>query len=837
MIDFNNLRKPDARTTPTDPREIFKRRPSGEGVANDLWRGQAEALEGWFKDQKDETLILLNTGAGKTIIGLLIAQSLVAQGTKNVVYVCSTIDLIKQTAAEAAKLGIPVTIRAEGDFDNDLFSQGKAFCIATYPALFFGFRANKPGALIFDDAHVAGKSIRDVFTLSITKKGHSQLYAELREFLRPIFTDYHQKMEFEAAIRENEESGTILLSPPCATFDMAGKLSSVINPHINEKDRSLFFPWPFVRDHLKYCGVFVGRGTVEITPPFLPTLTLPAFSRDVKRVYLSATINSRADFTRVFGHKPDKTIAPDVDAGDGERLFVFASKFESSSVDKAIVRNMAEQSKVLIGAPSRHRGKQWDFAIQPTTKTFRNDLDRFRRQTTGAFVLAGRFDGIDLPGAQCRSMVVDGLPSGSNLIEQYLFEKLQMDQLRSNTLSVRITQLLGRIIRGRQDFGFFIVADRPLENWLKNERNRAQLPELLRRQLFLSEAIEDQVPGKHTKKSIIDTMNKVISRDAGWVNYYRDNINDMDVPKGKLQENEQNNLVLEKAGKSEVRFMTKLWDNDPEGAAKDLEEEIREVAIVDPMLAGWYSIWAGVAYYAANKTDAAYDLFDEARRRIGRNLPLPRRAVSEIEKKTDPQTLMEEAVRQIVLTDLAKINDRIAKARILAKNAFSNAAPHKQCEEAVRAIGATLGFVSTRPCTDHGKGPDNLWLDSHSKQMIAFELKTDKTVQSTLSKDDVGQGHNHIEWLKTHYPNTKLHGLIFLTDAQKVSDKSDPSEMMYFGTQAQLLKVWEEFFTAIDRIKTLSPMEKLAEADKVGTLPEWNPEGIFRRLIAKSCKS
>src|SRR5215212_5112186 len=48
-------------------------------------------------------------------------------------------------------------------------------------------RANKPGALIFDDAHVAGKSIRDVFTLSISKADHSQLYGALIEFLRPIF--------------------------------------------------------------------------------------------------------------------------------------------------------------------------------------------------------------------------------------------------------------------------------------------------------------------------------------------------------------------------------------------------------------------------------------------------------------------------------------------------------------------------------------------------------------------------------------------------------------------------------------------------------------------------
>jgi replicative superfamily II helicase len=77
MIDFGTFKKPDVKARPTDPREIFKRRPSGEGAANDLWQGQAEALDKWYKAKADETLILLNTGAGKTIIGLLIAQSYV----------------------------------------------------------------------------------------------------------------------------------------------------------------------------------------------------------------------------------------------------------------------------------------------------------------------------------------------------------------------------------------------------------------------------------------------------------------------------------------------------------------------------------------------------------------------------------------------------------------------------------------------------------------------------------------------------------------------------------------------------------------------------------------
>ena len=135
MIDFTSLRKPDQKNRPTDPREIFKRRPSGEGAANDLWQGQAEALTKWFDGEKRDSLILLNTGAGKTIIGLLVAQSYVNQGVRNVVYMCGTIDLIRQTAREASKLGLQVTCRMGGKFDNELFNQGRSFCITTYQAV------------------------------------------------------------------------------------------------------------------------------------------------------------------------------------------------------------------------------------------------------------------------------------------------------------------------------------------------------------------------------------------------------------------------------------------------------------------------------------------------------------------------------------------------------------------------------------------------------------------------------------------------------------------------------------------------------------------------------
>src|SRR4029079_7480077 len=193
MIDFSNFGKPDKKNSPADPREIFKRRPSGEGAANDLWRGQAEALGKWFEGASNETLVLLSTGAGKTIIGLLIAQSYVNQGIRNVVYACNTIDLVLQTAREAKKLGLAVTCRYGQKFDNDLFEQGKSFCITTYAALLnplTTFRNQKrPRAIIFDDAHVANGAIRERFTLQVSTHENAGIYAALIEVFRPIFNE------------------------------------------------------------------------------------------------------------------------------------------------------------------------------------------------------------------------------------------------------------------------------------------------------------------------------------------------------------------------------------------------------------------------------------------------------------------------------------------------------------------------------------------------------------------------------------------------------------------------------------------------------------------------
>lgn len=837
MIDFGNFRKPDQRTRPTDPREIFKRRPSGDGAANDLWRGQAEALGTWFEKKRDETLIQLNTGAGKTIIGLLIAQSYVNQGISNVIYACGTIDLVHQTAREAKKLGLPVTCRVSGKFDNDQFEQAKAFCITTYQALLnplSTFRGQRrPGAIIFDDAHVANRTIRETFTLQIEKRANSDTYETLIELLRPAFDTSGQKMEFQAALR-SDSSGLTLMVPPCSFHDIAPQIALLLERSISDKDASRYFPWLVLRDHLKFCACFVRNDVIEFTAPFLPTHVLQAFAPNVKRVYLSATLTTNADFTRVFGRQPQLAIAPNVDAGDGERLFLFASKFEKNKLDPEIVRRIASLTKVLVAVPTRLRAAAWnDFAVLPERDKFTEQLDSFRQSRTGGFVLAGRFDGIDLPGSQCRVMVIDGLPTGGSLMERYLFDQLQMDHFLANTISVRLAQLFGRIIRGRQDFGFFLIADRSVENWLKNERNRSLLPELLRKQLYLSEEIEGQIAKSIGVTDAIATMNKVLNREDDWVDFYRDNINDLDVPSGRLRDNAEEDETFTEAGKSEVRFMTRLWNGDIPAARAELESVLKDVAIHDAVLAGWYSVWIGMTFYAEGNTDAAIDMFDEARRRIGRNLPLPRRKIGDVKIDTPPRTMIEQAIRDVAYGSVIQINDRLAKLRALALDAFSPKAGHRKCEEAVRVIGAALGFVSSRPCNDSGVGPDNLWIDVRNRNMIGFELKTDKGIDATITKDDIGQGLNHCEWLKKNYPDLNLVGLIFLTDSRQISERGNPSDNMYLGSQERLQNLWSEFFAVIESVRPRTEFERIAEAAKVGEQPEWLCDGIFRRIADK----
>lgn len=87
---------------PVDPIELFDTLTISSPDVKEIWRPQADALRTWHGDrQKADVLFKLNTGAGKTLIGLVAAQSLVNETRGKVLYVCATNQLLEQTRAKA----------------------------------------------------------------------------------------------------------------------------------------------------------------------------------------------------------------------------------------------------------------------------------------------------------------------------------------------------------------------------------------------------------------------------------------------------------------------------------------------------------------------------------------------------------------------------------------------------------------------------------------------------------------------------------------------------------------------------------------------------------------
>ena len=161
MADLLSKLSGTKKSKPIEPREIFMALPSKDkryeyprDVQSDVWRK-------WFerRDQKN-TIIKMNTGSGKTVVGLMILQSCLNEGKGPAVYVVPDNYLVAQVCEEAAKLGI----LAVTDKDDYNYAENKAILVINVYTLVngrsvFGMRQgsrNYPlGSVLLDDACLA----------------------------------------------------------------------------------------------------------------------------------------------------------------------------------------------------------------------------------------------------------------------------------------------------------------------------------------------------------------------------------------------------------------------------------------------------------------------------------------------------------------------------------------------------------------------------------------------------------------------------------------------------------------------------------------------------------
>lgn len=841
VMNFDNLLRPKGSAAPTDPFEIFAKTPNLKNVPNDLWKGQAEALSLWHQNRTAaDNVILLNTGAGKSIVGVLMAQSLVNEAIGPVVFACATIDLIEQTARECDRLGLSYTKRAQGNFSNDLFETGKAFCITTYQALFVANTtfngAKAPAAVIFDDAHVGERVIRDAFTLTIGKEQHPGLFREIIEIIRPEFDALTKGAHFNFVL-EQVGHQSVTMCPPSTAFRHREAILEAIK-RVDWRKSDLMFPAVRLWEHLGTCAIFVSASAIEITPPFIPTGVYDFLGQGVRRIYLSATMEFETDFVRGFGRRANNPIVPDNDAGNGERLILLSSRFNEKVEKKNLASEILKKHKLQISVPSYPKALAWkELGTPPTRANFTNELQAFRNAPSGSFVLVSRIDGIDLPQDTCRVMMIDGAPSGASLMDQYLFQQMSLANLFSTKMAGRITQLLGRINRGRSDYSAFVISGGDINVWLKTERNVALLPPLIRKQVILSQTVQHGME-KSSASDIASLITQVLSRDAGWMKFYRETVDGLEVSTEALEKVKERETQLAASAEAECKFMTRLWQGDTEGARKVLLDVLDATALADAKLAGWYSVWLAASFEAEGDHETAIAHYKKARARLSHWLNVPHR--SEFDRQIDDEggkTMLQKRLLAVNHHGPQALGDLVAKLRIQSRILEERTSSSNAKEEAVRLYGELVGFSTSRPDNELGHGPDVVWKDDEAGTLVAFELKTEKNEPAEYNKAEVGQAHNHIQWLKDNEKDVRSNGLLLVGPSGICKSEASPSEDIYLVETKSLADRMRAFAAKIDDTRGRTAIDRWTLLNELGGLAEWQPAGYFDALAQRTLRS
>ena len=188
-IDFSDMLDADD-AVPFHPRDIFitLNRASRFSFPRDI---QTEVMNRWFdaRDNRD-SVIKLNVGSGKTLVGLLLLQSSLNEGKGPALYVSPDNQLSRQVLQEATELGIDAT-----DNPRDTsYIAGERICVVNVYKLFngrsifgVGTRQISIGTVVIDDTHACLSTITQQFriTLRNTHEAYKKITNHEGRFIDP----------------------------------------------------------------------------------------------------------------------------------------------------------------------------------------------------------------------------------------------------------------------------------------------------------------------------------------------------------------------------------------------------------------------------------------------------------------------------------------------------------------------------------------------------------------------------------------------------------------------------------------------------------------------------
>jgi len=821
-LDFNKLLGKSQQAKIVDPIEIFNNLDK-DGDKAYLWPGQKSVLELWDQDHrsKKDTIVKLHTGQGKTLIGLLMLQSLLNEGKGPALYLCPDNTLVTQTVKQAEAFGIKIV---EGSKESTAlpreFLNSEAIFITSCQKLFngksvFGVEGTgreikETSAIVIDDAHRCLEIIRDAFSIRSSKyinppdpkSGENPVFSKLLG----LFSESLKKQapgKFDDILQEHDE---ILIPVPYWTWhDKLSDVMKIISENKGSPD--IKFSWNLIKDQLENCTcIFSGR-RVEIVPRLVPINLIPSFSEAKQRIFLSATLTEDAFLIKDLGLNPISVLNPLTDNElkySGERLILLPTLVDPSLRCEELIAWFSDLPKkygnfgFFTIVPSNYSARLWEMGVKASNfenllESLKNDIKN--KRAFNNYVLINKYDGIDLPGHTCRILCMDSLPSYTALVDRYYQSVMPSTTIIQRKLAQRIEQGIGRAIRGVSDYCVVIIIGTDISAFFSENTKRGYLSNEAQRQIKIGEELAEELKKEGPAlKAMENLIQNVLDRDPGWKAYYKNAMSGVEIK--PINKAFINRIILERD--AELCYQKR----QPRQAISIIQKIIDEVKDHEKEL-GWYLQLKAIYEYSVDKQrslDTQLSAF-----KTNPRLFRPPEGV-QYTKITRDGISRAQRISNYIRSKDGSTHLILEVENILEKISFK--VPSDIFEEGIDELGHILGLNTDQPEKNDGCGPDNLWQIDDTHYWI-IECKNGVTAQRGISKSEAGQMNTSIGWFEGKYENCENMPII-IHPSNKFKEDAFSTKQLY-SLQPEKLELLKnnirDFYKSVSGVPftTISP--------------------------------